>query len=152
MKLRSLPAFVFTSACLLAASPAVRAAQTVFVEAESFDSHGGWSLDTSFTHVVGSPYLLAHGLGKPVKDATGKVQISEAGEYRVWVRTKDWVGPWKAPGTPGRFQLVINGTPLAKEFGTVGGGLALAGGRCGEIEEGRADAGPPRPHRFRRAL
>jgi hypothetical protein len=120
MKLRSLSALVFTSACLFAASSIVHAAQTVFVEAESFESHGGWSLDTSFTHVVGSPYLLAHGLGKAVKDATGKVQITEAGEYRVWVRTKDWVGPWKVPGTPGRFQLVVNGKPLATEFGTEG--------------------------------
>ena len=136
MKLRSLSAFVFTSACLLAASPAVRAAQTVFVEAESFESHGGWSLDTSFTHVVGSPYLLAHGLGKPVKDATGKVQISEAGEYRVWVRTKDWVGPWKAPGTPGRFQLVINGTPLAKEFGTVGADWHWQAGGAVKLKKG----------------
>lgn len=136
MKLRSLSAFVFTSACLLAASPAVRAVQTVFVEAESFDSHGGWSLDTSFTHVVGSPYLLAHGLGKPVKDATGKVQISEAGEYRVWVRTKDWVGPWKAPGTPGRFQLVINGTPLAKEFGTVGADWHWQAGGAVKLKKG----------------
>ena len=43
-----------------------------------------------------------------------------AGTYRVWVRTKDWVARWKAPGTPGRFQLVINGRTLATTFGTVG--------------------------------
>ena len=47
-----------------------QSADTVFVEAESLASAGGWKLDTSFTNIVGSPYLLAHGLGKPVADAT----------------------------------------------------------------------------------
>jgi hypothetical protein len=97
-----------------------QAADTVFVEAESLASHGGWKLDTSFTNIVGSPYLLAHGLGKPVEDAAGSVRIPSAGEYRVWVRTKDWVAYWKAPGTPGRFQLILNGQSLPTEFGTQG--------------------------------
>lgn len=35
----------------------------LFVEAESLASHGGWKLDTAFTNIVGSPYLLAHGQG-----------------------------------------------------------------------------------------
>ncbi|MEO0039711.1 MAG: hypothetical protein RIS38_659, partial [Verrucomicrobiota bacterium] len=106
----------------LLAAVGVRAqtADTVFVEAESLASHGGWKLDTSFTHIVGSPYLLAHGLGKAVDDAAGTVRIPSAGEYRVWVRTKDWVAYWKAPGTPGRFQLILNGQPLQTEFGTQG--------------------------------
>ena len=95
-------------------------AQTVFIEAESLASHGGWKLDTAFTNIVGSPYLLAHGLGKPVADAQGTAKIPSAGEYRVWVRTKDWVGHWNAPGSPGRFQLIVNGQPLATEFGAKG--------------------------------
>ena len=95
-------------------------AQTVFVEAESLAAHGGWKLDTAFTNIVGSPYLLAHGLGKPVADAQGTVRIPAAGDYRVWVRTKDWVGHWNAPGSPGRFQLIVNGQPLAAEFGAQG--------------------------------
>jgi hypothetical protein len=97
-----------------------QSADTVFVEAESLSAHGGWKLDTAFTNIVGSPYLLAHGLGQPVGDATGTVRIPAAGEYRVWVRTKDWVAHWKAPGTPGRFQLIVNGQPVAAEFGTKG--------------------------------
>src|SRR3954466_10235507 len=84
-------------------------AEPIFVEAETFENVGGWSLDTAFTSLVGSPYLLAHGLGQPVADATTKIQVSAGGTYRIWVRTKDWVAPWKAPGTPGRFQLLING-------------------------------------------
>jgi hypothetical protein len=93
-------------------------AQQVLVEAESFVEHGGWKLDTQFIDNMGSPYLLAHGLGKPVKDATTKVTFPETGTYNVFVRTKDWVARWKAPGQPGQFQLIVNGTPLAEKFGT----------------------------------
>ncbi len=126
---------VLSLGCWLAGGSSLRA-ETVFLEAEGFAQPGGWSLDTSFTHIVGSPYLLAHGLGKPVADATTTAKIATAGRYQVWVRTKDWVAPWKAPGTPGRFQLTLNGKPLATEFGTTGanwhwqpgGGVDLAAG------------------------
>lgn len=93
-------------------------AQQVLVEAESFADHGSWKLDTQFIQVMGSPYLLAHGLGRPVKDATTTVAFPETGSYRVFVRTKDWVARWKAPGQPGRFQVVIDGKPLKETFGT----------------------------------
>ncbi|HND50823.1 MAG TPA: FAD-dependent oxidoreductase [Pirellulaceae bacterium] len=110
---------VATSLALLLTTAGSGRAETVLVEAESFAAHGGWSLDTAFIHIVGSPYLLAHGLGRPVKDATTKVELA-GGEYHVWVRTKDWVAPWKAPGAPGKFQLLVNGKPLDATFGTVG--------------------------------
>jgi hypothetical protein len=42
------------------------------------------------------------------------------GPRRVWVRTRDWVAPWNAPGAPGRFQLIVNGSPLPTTFGTEG--------------------------------
>jgi hypothetical protein len=104
---------------LLSVAPAL-AADRLLVEAESFQQRGGWSLDTQFIDIMGSPYLLAHGLGKPVGDASTSVNFPAAGTYRVWVRTKDWVAVWKAPGTPGRFQLLVEGKPLAEEFGTKG--------------------------------
>ena len=110
--------FLALLAC--AALPTIGRTETIFVEAESFTDMGGWSLDTAFTQIVGSPYLLAHGLGQPVKDATTTVVVPKAGKYRLWVRTKDWVAYWKAPGTPGRFQLLINGKPVREEFGTKG--------------------------------
>ena len=96
------------------------AVDQVLIEAESFDSSGGWSLDTQFIDNMGSPYLLAHGLGRPVKDATTTVTFPETGEYHVFVRTKDWVARWKAPGKPGRFQLIVDGQPLGETFGTQG--------------------------------
>ena len=114
------------------------AAETLFVEAESFADHGGWALDTSFVQNMGSPYLLAHGLGKPVADAKGKVQVKEGGSYRVWVRTKDWVAHRKAPGTPGRFQLSVNGKPLKAEFGTEGADWHWQSGGAVELKAGEA--------------
>lgn len=87
-------------------------ADTVLVEAESFDNPGGWKLDTQFIEIMGSPYLLAHGLGKPVEDASTKVTFPKAGTYQAWVRTKDWVARWDAKGAPGQFEVKVNGTPL----------------------------------------
>jgi len=116
-------------------------AATVLVEAESFADHGGWTLDTQFIGEMGSPYLLAHGLGKPVADATTKVSIPAAGDYRVFVRTKDWVARWNAPGSPGRFQVVVNGTPLAEPFGTSGGRWAWQDGGTVTLPAGEVAIG-----------
>ncbi len=111
--------FLLFASCIFALAAQAHA-QQVLVEAESFGDHGGWSLDTQFIREMGSPYLLAHGLGQPVKDATTTVEFPETGEYHVYVRTKDWVARWKAAGQPGKFQVVIDGQPLAETFGTKG--------------------------------
>ncbi|MCF6313058.1 MAG: FAD-dependent oxidoreductase [Verrucomicrobiales bacterium] len=92
--------------------------ETILVEAESFEQRGGWKLDTQFIDIMGSPYLLAHGLGNPVADASTKVSFSKTGDYRIWVRTLDWVARWKAEGTPGKFQVLINGKAVDQTFGT----------------------------------
>ena len=104
---------------LAAAQLTTTAADQVWVEAESFKYRGGWMLDTQFISIMGSPYLLAHGLGRPVKDATTSVDGIE-GQVTVWVRAKNWVGPWDAPGAPGRFEVSVNGKKLAHEFGATG--------------------------------
>ncbi len=106
--------FVFTIATWASAS------DRVLVEAESFAETGGWVVDQQFMDVMGSPYLLAHGLGEPVWDAKTRVEFPQAGKYRVWARTRDWVAPWKAPGAPGRFKLKIDGKSVATTFGTEG--------------------------------
>lgn len=104
------------------------------VEAEAFDDFGGWVLDSQFDLEMGSPYLLAHGNGRPVADATTIISTADKGDYNIWVRTKDWV-----PGHhPGKFTLAINGTPLKAEFGAdnkdwhwqSGGRVHLAGGKA----------------------
>jgi len=98
--------------------------RTILVEAEGFEDIGGWVIDQQFMGEMGSPYLLAHGLGRPVEDAVTKVALPEAGKYRVWVRTRDWVAPpgstEKSPEAPGRFQLIVNGAALEETFGTEG--------------------------------
>ena len=106
-------------AAVALAAVAARADQ-VLIEAEAFEDHGGWVLDQQFMDQMGSPYLLAHGLGEPVKDASTVVEFPAAGEYRLWVRTRDWVAPWKVPGAPGKFQVLIDGKPVGKVFGTEG--------------------------------
>ena len=100
--------------------PSMLPAQQVLLEAEQFASLGGWDVDQQSMDQIGSPYLLAHGLGVPVKDALTKVTFPEQGAYRVWVRTRDWVAPWKVPGAPGKFQVLVNGKPLKETFGTKG--------------------------------
>ena len=90
----------------------------ILLEAENFDDRGGWVLDSQFMDLMGSPYLLAHGLGKPVADAHTTFNVAKGGDYRTWVRTKDWVARWQALGTPGRFQIHLNGKPLNATFGT----------------------------------
>lgn len=90
----------------------------LFLEAEQFEDMGGWDLDQQSMEQMGSPYLLAHGLGVPVTDAVTNVSFPSAGRYRIWVRTKDWVAPWNAPGTPGKFQILLDGNPIDETFGT----------------------------------
>ena len=76
------------------------------LEAESFLDPGGWVVDPQFVQQVGSPYLMAHGMGIPVQNATTQFKVSEAGLYYIWVRTKDWVpGPWDSPA---RFEIIVN--------------------------------------------
>jgi len=94
--------------------------QTVLVEVEGFEDLGGWVIDQQFMDLMGSPFLLAHGLGEPVKDAVTTIRFPKSGKYRIWVRTRDWVAPWNAPGAPGKFQLLIDGKPLDTIFGTEG--------------------------------
>jgi hypothetical protein len=104
----------------LQAARSVQPPAVVLLEAEQFAQIGGWVVDQQFMDQMGSPYLLAHGLGEPVRDAATTVQFPTAGKYRVWVRTRDWVAPWKAPGAPGRFKVLLNGKPLSATFGTEG--------------------------------
>ena len=85
------------------------------IEAESFDQPGGWVVDPQFVEQMGSPYLMAHGMGTPVRNAFTNVKFDQKGEYHVWVRTKNWApGDWEAPG---RFNLKINGRTMDNTLG-----------------------------------
>lgn len=85
----------------------------IWIDAEDFQDYGGWLLDTQFVHLMGSAYLIAAGIGKPVKDATVEFDVSKAGRYRLWVRAKNWLKDY----SPGQFKVVVNGRDADHVFG-----------------------------------
>jgi hypothetical protein len=111
--LRSPLKLFFVLFCLLPSS----LFSQVLVEAESFQNKGGWVVDQQFMDQMGSPFLMAHGLGKPVADASTKVNFPKAGKYNVFVRTRNWVGYWSDKDTPGKFTILLNNKPLQETFG-----------------------------------
>jgi hypothetical protein len=101
--------FTLFSVWLFAQSP------SVLVETESFENKGGWVVDQQFIPSMGSPYLLAHGMGEPVENASTTVTFPENGRYWFWVRTKDWVPDH--PDTPGTFKIIFDGDEYPETFG-----------------------------------
>ncbi|WP_138992107.1 FAD-dependent oxidoreductase [Larkinella sp. C7] len=108
---------LFRTFIFLLASLQLVAQDHVFVETESFENKGGWVIDQQSFVVMGSSYLMAHGMGRPVKDAATTVRFPKPGKYQIWVRTKDWA-PF--PKGPGKFQVVVDGKPLKTVFGESG--------------------------------
>ena len=106
----------------------------ILIEAEQFQDYGGWILESQFADEMGSAYLLAHGIGTPVKDAVTQIELPEAGEYRVWARTKDWV-PDAHPGT---FQILVNGKAIDKTFGASGKGWSWELAEHVQLPQGKA--------------
>ncbi len=124
----------------LLALPLWTHAGEILVEAESFSDRGGWKLDTQFIEIMGSPYLLAHGLGNPVADANTQVIFPESGTYTVWVRTKNWVEKFAdkvdASAAPGRFQIKVGDTLLDHEFGKTNSTWTWEKGGTVSVEKG----------------
>lgn len=107
--------------------------KSVFVETAHFGRLGGWKLDTQFENYLGFSYLLAHGLGRPVKNADASVEFPTAGRYHTWVLTKDWCpGDWDSPG---QFRVKLNDTTLETTFGTEPGWTWQSGGTVDISEE-----------------
>ncbi len=102
---------------LFAALSLFSAADTRLVEAERFSQRGGWQVDTQFIESMGSPYLLAHGLGQPVADAETMLTIAKGGAHRVWVRTLDWSERLGRAEGAGRFAVSIDGARIGGELG-----------------------------------
>lgn len=87
----------------------------LFIESESFREKGGWALDQQFMDQMGSPYLLAHGMGRPVEDAKTTIDVPDEGIYYIFVRTFNWTSPWFSGKGPGKFYLKVNGKRTTKD-------------------------------------
>lgn len=88
---------------------------TVWIDAEDFEDYGGWWMDTQFVPQMGSPYLIAAGIGTPVENAKTTVSLPESGTYRLWVRNKNWLGYRYGPG---QFAVSVNGEKSKTRFGS----------------------------------
>ena len=95
-------------------------AASLWLETESFEEKGGWVLDQQFMDLMGSPYLMAHGLGKPVADAKTDIDIPEDGLYYVYVRTFNWTSPWTDKEGPGKFKILVDKKQLSNPVGCTG--------------------------------
>ncbi len=92
----------------------------LFIEAESFENSGGWVVDQQSIEQMGSAYLMAHGYGVPVKDATTNIDISADGEYTVWARTRDWTAVWERGSSAGIFNIKIDDEFVSDTLGNNG--------------------------------
>ena len=118
--------------------------ETTVIEAESFEDWGGWVNDTQFMDQMDSPYLLAHGLGKPVADAKmsffvengsivpacdeeeepdpeavrqdKKPGVAATKRFKVMVRTMNWTARWSTEAA-GTFKVAIDGKELPNVLG-----------------------------------
>lgn len=95
-------------------------ASNLLVEAENFDQKGGWVVDQQFMDLMGSPYLMAHGMGVPVEDASTTVSFSESNTYYVYVRTYNWTSPWYDGKGPGKFMLKVGNRKMPVVLGNEG--------------------------------
>ena len=115
------PATIFLTFLLIAlfniSGTTAYSQETILIEAESFDNKGGWVIDQQFMDVMGSPFLMAHGLGSPVDNASTKVSISTPGKYYVFVRTRNWNAEWTDKDAAGKFQIALDNKFLNKIFG-----------------------------------
>lgn len=82
-------------------------ADKLYLEAESFNDNGGWVVDQQFMDIMGSPYLMAHGMGEKVSDANTIVDFPSIGLYHVFIRTFNWTSPWFSGKGPGGFRLKV---------------------------------------------
>ncbi|MCK5135545.1 MAG: FAD-dependent oxidoreductase [Bacteroidales bacterium] len=123
---------IFLSALILSTG----CQKELLIECESFDNRGGWVVDPQFVEQMGSPYLMAHGMGEPVENASTMLRFPSSGTYHVWARTTNWASEkWAEPG---RFNIILDGIQLRKNMGAYKGwGWNYAG-------KTRVEAGPAR--------
>lgn len=95
-------------------------AASLWLETESFANKGGWVVDQQFMDLMGSPYLMAHGMGTRVQDASTEVIVPENGKWHIYVRTFNWTSPWTSEAGPGAFKVKVGSKILKTVLGTSG--------------------------------
>ncbi len=93
---------------------------SILVSGSMFEDKGGWLVDSQYMDQMGSTYLLAHGLGKPVADAVTDIEVPVSGEYNMFVRTRNWTAPFTDAPSPGLFRILIDGKEAEVVFGNEG--------------------------------
>ena len=88
----------------------------IVLEAEAFRDRGGWVVDSQSMDQVGSPFLLAHGLGRSVANAKTEFMLDKAGTWHLSVRTRNWTAPW-SKSAAGLFRVRIDGKAVPGTFG-----------------------------------
>ena len=110
----------------------------LWLEAEAFELKGGWVVDQQSMDVMGSPYLMAHGMGSPVEDARTRVLVPKSGTYHIWIRTRDWSAPWSEESA-GQFSISVNGELLKPVFGTRYSDWSWIDGGSLKLKKGEAE-------------
>ncbi len=105
---------------LLLLMPGSLSGASLWLETESFANKGGWVVDQQFMDLMGSPYLMAHGMGRPVSEASTVVNIPENGKWHIYVRTFNWTSPWTLQAGPGAFKVKVGSKTLKTVLGTSG--------------------------------
>ena len=89
------------------------------IEAENLEDLGGWVIDQQSIRNMGSAYIMAHGLGTPVRDAETSFYCEEEKEFKFWVRTRDWTAFW-CKSQAGKFSLKVDDIEFSTILGTNG--------------------------------
>ena len=124
-------AVVVGAAAWALSMPSLAAERIICLEAEQFAERGGWAVDSQFIDQMGSSFLLAHGMGKPVSDAVTTFECPEAGTYQVWARTRNWTAPWSEHAA-GTFAVKVDGKELPNVLGRGTGDWQWQ--KAGEVE------------------
>ena len=110
--------------------------EEIFIEAESFNNKGGWIVESQSIETIHSAYLMAHGMGIPVKDAYTEFILNKEGKYNVWVLTRDWTACWGVKDSAGKFNVKINNITLENTLGTNGEEWAWQYAGCAVLDKG----------------
>ena len=91
--------------------------ENLLILTSMMDDLGGWIPDTQFVLQNNTVPVMAHGLGQPVQDASTSIEVDEDGDYRIWVRTRDWTKYWSRKGSAGLFEVLVDGQAIPVVFG-----------------------------------